>query len=127
MLRHPSSPYVSLDFDYRVPKPPVVVVSYSDSFNNAVSPFRVAIAGAIHDLEEVEPTTTGDLMRNFKLADGAGKWVHCIAHGKHTESEVLKETRYIVAHFGCGRPGYSSSPPAMWLFKDSFVVDNRVP
>ena len=122
VFRTPSSPYMRHDFAYRVPKPPIVVVSYSVALSNAVTPFRATIAGTVHDLEEIEPTNTGDLKRNFKLADDAGKWVHCIAHGKHTENESLKEKGYIVVYFGWGRGGLGSSPPALWLFKDTFVV-----
>ena len=82
----------------------------------------MSIAGTIHDLQEAEPTNSGELRRNFKLADEQGNWVHCVACGRHAENNSLENFRRIVVYFGSGRPAQGHSPQAIWLFKDAFVV-----
>ena len=70
----------------------------------------------------METTNSGELRRMFKLADDAGKWIHCVAHGKHAECAFLQNMRRIVAYFGFGRSSDGTMPQALWLFKDSFMV-----
>ena len=122
MIRHASSPYMAKEYEYSVPKPPAVLLSYSASLTNAAAPFRVTIAGTIHDVEEAEPTNAGDLRRSFKLADDSGKWVHCIAVGRHAESDALTDMNYIVGYFGNGRTSAHGGSQAIWFFKDSFLA-----
>ena len=122
MIREVSSPFMSAGVCLPAVALPSVLASYSPSLTEAVSPFRATIAGTIHDLGEVETTNSGELRRNFKLADDAGKWIHCVAHGKHAESVYLGNMRRIVADFGCGRSSLGTTPQAFWLFKDSFIV-----
>ena len=110
------------DLIFSMPKPPLVVVSFSLGFSRAVSPFRVTVAGTIHDLEEIEPTNNGELRRNFKLADDTGKWIKCVAHGRHAESKVLENMRHIVAYFCAGRSAVGNSTQSLWLFKDAFIL-----
>ena len=104
------------------PQPPLVLTSYTSSFKDVQAPFRATIVGTIHDLQEAEPTNSGELRRNFKLADEHGMWMHCVAHGRHAESESLENMRRIVAYFGTGRPALKESPQTVWLFKDAFIV-----
>ena len=110
------------------PQPPFVVVSYSQTLSKAVSPIRVSIDGTIHDLQEAEPTNSGELRRKFKLADEQGQWVHCVAHVRHAENNSLENFLRIVVYFCCGRPASGHSPQAIWLFKDAFMVplDRRI-
>ena len=60
--------------------------------------------------------------RNFKLADEQGNWVHCGGHGRHAENNSLENCLRIVVYFGSGRSASGNSPPAIWLFKDAFIV-----
>ena len=90
MIRNSTSPYMRGDVNYSIAKPPLVVMSYSQTLSKAVSPFRVSIVGTIHDLQEAEPANSGKLRRNFKLADEQGNWVHCVAHGRHAEDSSLE-------------------------------------
>jgi hypothetical protein len=122
MLREASSPYMAGTSVLGPPQLPLVVTSYTSSFHGVQAPFRATIAGTIHDLEEAEPTSTGELRRNFKLADDHGTWVHCVAHGRHAESEFLENMRRIVVYFVTGRPVLNQSPQTVWLFKDAFLV-----
>ena len=84
------------DVKFPAPQLPLVVVSYSETLSKAVCPFRVSLAGTIHDLQEAEPTNNGGLRRNFKLADEQSKWIHCVAHGRHAENDSLENFRRIV-------------------------------
>ena len=122
MIRVATSPYMRSGLNFCTPKPPLVVVSYSLSLSHAVSPFRVSIAGTVQDLEETQLTYRGDLRRNFKPADDAGKWVSCVTHGRHAESDALESMRYIVACFCPGRPALGKISPQLWLFKDAFIL-----
>ena len=107
---------------YSQPQPPLVVTSHTNSLTDAESPFRATIVGTIHDLEETETTGTGELRRNFKLADENGMWVNCVAHGKHADRALLVVMNRIVAYFCAGRQALNSSPHTVWLFKDAFIV-----
>ena len=80
-----------------------------------MSPFRATILGTIHELEETETTSGGELRRNWV-------WVNCVAHGKHADSALLADMNRIVVYFGAGRPAIGSSPQTVWLFKDAFIV-----
>ena len=122
MIHEATSPYMRKDVNYSAPQPPLVVVSYSQTLSKAVSPFRVSIAGAIHDLQEAEPSNSGELRRNFKLADEQGNWIHCVAHGRHAEDTSLEVFLRIVVYFGSGRPSTGHSPQAIWVFRDAFMV-----
>ena len=130
MIRRAESPYMTPPSTFIEPLPPLVINSYSAVLKN-VQKFRVTIVGTIHDLGEVEPSGSGQLKRQFKLADKQGMWIHCVAHGKHAESEHLKDMHRILAYFGTGRPPLGENPRMVWFFKDSFIVplnsDNAVP
>ena len=117
-----TSPYLADTGSYSQPQPPLALTSYSSALKDAASPFRATILGIIHELEETETTSGGELRRNFKLADEHGMWVNCVAHGKHAESALLVDMNRIVAYFGAGRPALGSSPQTVWLFKDAFIV-----
>ena len=82
----------------------------------------MSIAGTIHDLQEAEPSNSGELRRNFKLADEQGNWVHCVAHGRHAENNSLHGFLRLVVYFCSGRPANGHSPQAIWLFKNAFMV-----
>ena len=99
-----------------------MLTSHTSSLKDAPSPFRATIVGTIHELQEAEPTNSGELRRNFKLADEHGMWMHCVAHGRHAESEFLENMRRIVAYFVTGRPALNQSPQTVWLFKGAFIV-----
>jgi hypothetical protein len=122
VIREISSPYMGGTSVLVQPQPPLVVTSYTSAFQGVQAPFRVTIAGTIHDLQAAEPTGTGELRRNFKLADDHGTWVPCVAHGRHAESEFLGNMQRIVVYFVTGRPVLNQSPQALWLFKDAFIV-----
>ena len=122
MICEATSPYMRKGVNYCTPQLPLVVMSYKETLSKAVSPFRVTIAGTIHDLQEAEPANSGKLRRNFKLADEQGNWVHCVAHGRHAESNSLKNFLRIVVYFGSGRPAIGHSPQAIWISKDVFMV-----
>ena len=101
MIRETTSPYMEATVSYSQPQPPLVLTSYTNSLKDVVSPFRATIVGTIHDLEETETTGTGELRRNFKLADENGMWVNCVAHGKHADSALLVAMTRIVFSFLC--------------------------
>ena len=122
MIRETTSPYMRKDVNYSLPQPPLVVVSYSETLSKAECPFRVSIAGTIHDLQEPEPTSSGELRRNFELADEQGQWVLCVAHGRHAENNSLENFQRIVVYFCSGRPATGHAPQAIWLFKEAFIV-----
>ena len=122
MIRETLPPYMGSTSSFVQPQPPLVLTSYTSSFKDVQAPFRVTIVGTIHDLQEAEPTNSGELRRNFKLADEHGTWMHCVAHGRHAESEFLENMRRIVAYFVTGRPALKESLQTVWLFKDAFIA-----
>ena len=122
MIRKGTSPFIGPDVKFPKPQLPLVVVSYSESLSKAKCPFRVSLAGTIHDLQEAEPTNNGELRRNLKLADEQGRWVHCVAHGRHAEDDSLENFRRIIVYFCSARPGSGHATQAIWFFKEAFIV-----
>ena len=122
MIRRSTSPFMGRDVKFLAPQLPLVVVSYSETLSTAVCPFRVSLAGTIHDLQEAEPTNNGELRRNLKLADEQGKWIHCVAHGRHAEDVSLENFRRIIVYFCSARPGSGHATQAVWFFKEAFIV-----
>ena len=129
MIRKSTSPFMGHDVKFPKPQLPLVVVSYSESLSKAKCPFRVSIAGTIHDLHEAEPTNNGELRRNLKLADEQGRWVHCVAHGRHAEDDSLENFRRIIVYFCSTRPGTGHVAQAIRFFKEAFIVpmERRMP
>ena len=122
MIRNSTSPYMRRDVNYSMPQPPLVVMSYSQTLSKAVSPFRMSIVGTIHDLQEAEPSNSGELRRNFKLADEQGNWIHCVAHGRHAADSSPENFLRIVIYFGIGRHSIGNTPQAIWIYKNAFMV-----
>ena len=123
MIRNSTSLYMRRDVTYSMPQPPLVVMSYSQTLRKAVSPFRVSIGVTIHNLQEAELTCmSGELRRNFKLADEQGNLIHCVAHGRHAEDSSLENFLRIVVYFGIGRRSIGNTPQAILIFKDAFMV-----
>ena len=129
MIRRSTSPYMRRDVKFPAPQLPLVVVSYSETLSKAVCPFRVSLTGTIHDLQEAELTNNGELRRNLKLADEQGKWIHCVAHGRHAEDVSLENFRRIIVDFCSARPGTGHAAQAVWFFKEAFIVplERRMP
>ena len=122
MIRRSTSPFMASDVKFPAPQLPLVVVSCSESLSKATCPFRVSLAGTIHDLQEVEPTNNGELRRSLKLADEQGKWIHCVAHGRHAEDNLLENFRRVVVYFCSARPANGHVAQAVWFFKEAFIV-----
>ena len=122
MIFKSTSPYMRRNVQFPAPQPPLVVVSYNETLSTAVCPFRVSLAGTIHNLQEAEPTNKGDLRRNFKLADEQGKWIHCVAYGRHAEDVSLENFRRIIVYFCSARPASGHNAQAVWFIKEAFIV-----
>ena len=43
-------------------------------------------------------------------------------HGRYAEGTFLQNMQRIIVYFGAGRSGLGTTPQALWLFKDSFIV-----
>ena len=129
MIRRATSPFMAKDVKFPTPLLPLVVVSYSKSLSKATCPLRVSIAETDHDLQDEEPTNNGELRRNLKLADEQGKWIHCVAHGRHAEDVSLENFRRIIVFFCSARPGTGHAEQAIWFFKEAFIVpmERRLP
>ena len=84
--------------------------------------FWVSVVGIVHDLEDVQPTDSGDLRRTFKLAGDNGFWLYRCAHGTHVESNALGNTRHICICFGTGRSQVGSLPQGLWVFPGCFCM-----
>ena len=104
------------------PIPPHVVSSFNVGFKSLSAPFRMSLMGTVQDVEEVEPTNTGDVRRRFKLSDGSGKWVYIYAHGAHADNEAIENFRKVVLYFTSARGTLGSVEPGLWLFKDAFIA-----
>eukprot|EP00972_Heterocapsa_arctica_P109590 16133187-Heterocapsa_arctica.AAC.1 len=86
-------------------------------------PFRASFVGIIAEKpEEVEVTVSGEMKQAFVLVDGFENWLRCVAHGAHADTEILAQMNKVVVFFGSARQSLGSAPPAIWIFKDAFIV-----
>ena len=116
------SPFMSSPFKSRRWFSPILVLGYGRIVATVTSLFRASVVMIVHDLEDVGVTNSCDLRRIFKLADDNGFWIYCLAHGKHVESNVLKNMRHICICVGTGRSQVGSLPQGLWMFIYSFCM-----
>ena len=61
-------------------------------------------------------------MRPFKLCDALGKYVRCIAHGRHAENELLTAGAFLILSFASASRDRQTNSVCFWLFDETHVA-----
>ena len=88
----------------------------------ASPPFEVNIAGIITDLEQPTRTENSELIRKYTLVDRSGKYISCVALGRHAENEILEDNNEIVIYFGRAQEGRGNTQGSLWLYDECHIV-----
>ena len=88
----------------------------------ASPPFDVSVAGIITDLEQLVTYEDFELRRNFTLVDKSGKYIYCVAKGRHAENEFLANNNEIAIYFAKAQEGRGNNPNSLWLYDECHIV-----
>ena len=117
----PTSPYLT-QFTYTIPEAPACINQFLSLQSKLRAPFRITLRGIIDDLTDMMLTQQDSKKRAFILVDGAGMWLRCCALGRCAQSRCLENGNEVILYYGTGRGARGSSPPMVYLMKDSLIV-----
>ena len=86
-----------------------------------VPPFRTSVAGCVVEVQTETVSEGGVAMREFKLIDRGGHYVHCTCFGRQVDNEYLTEKNRVAVFFATGRAGLSNSPGQLFLYDETHV------
>jgi len=84
--------------------------------------FLISIAGIISNTQEETTSQSGEAMKAFRLQDYNGKYVQCIAFGRHVDNTHLSDRNEVVLYFATALAGRASSPGQLWMYNESHIV-----
>lgn len=61
-------------------------------------------------------------MRAFKLQDQSGRYVKCVACGRHVDNELLQMQDEVAIFFGKVLQGLRNDVGSVWLYDNAHVV-----
>ena len=89
-------------------------------------PFVVNVSGIIGSSEDERTTQNGQTMRKFVLHGTTGKYVECLALGRHTSNRCIADGNEIVIYFAQGKSSSSANQnDSLWIFDDGHMVTLR--
>ena len=88
----------------------------------AVPPFIINIVGVIADVKGITESESGISRREFKLQGSGGKYISCIAFGRHADSELLAPHNEVILYFASGKSDLRQRVGVLWLYDESHVM-----
>lgn len=89
-------------------------------------PFVVNVSGIVGSTEDERTTQSGQTMRKFLLHGTSGKYVECLALGRHTFNRCIADGNEIVIYFAQGKTSSSANQNgSLWIFDDGHMVTLR--
>ena len=85
-------------------------------------PFRASVAGIVQKTEAESESQGGTPMQQFKLHDTTGRYVTCMAFGRHAGSECIADGNEVILYFSTATAGLANKPGALWLYDEAHVV-----
>ena len=82
----------------------------------------MSLRGVISSVQEEVVAQAGNPMKDFKLHDHAGEFVHCVAFGRHVDNDCIVDRNEIVLFFAKGLAGLNSGQGQLWMYDDSHIV-----
>ncbi len=62
------------------------------------------------------------MMQTFRLIDGSGNYISCVAHGDRAMSPYIQAMFQVAIFFALGRPTVGEHSAALWIFNDAFII-----
>ena len=84
-------------------------------------PFVLSIAGIISNVQGEAVSQNGAPMKAFKLQDNTGKYVQCVAFGRHVDNPIISENTEVVLYFAQALAGRGNYTGQLWLYDESHV------
>ena len=85
-------------------------------------PFATSIAGVVSSVDPEKTSQNGNQMQAFRLQDAQGRYVRCMALGRHAGNPALVLGNMIVLYFVVGQEGLSNGPGQLWVYDESHVM-----
>jgi len=85
-------------------------------------PFLISIVGVISCTQGETTSQSGEAMKGFRLQDYNGKYVQCVAFGRHVDNMHLSDKNEVVLYFATALAGRGSSPGQLWMYDESHIV-----
>ena len=99
-----------------------IFVTSFDCMRSVTLPFEISLAGKVCEVGDQMKTKAGAFMLAFAVQDESGHYVQCMAHGRHAESDLLKEKQEIIAYFGSAQERLEGTPGKIWFYSESHIV-----
>ena len=64
-------------------------------------------------------------MQSSKLQDKTGKYVPCVACGRHAGKSCLEDGAEVVTYFAAALEGLQGTPGQLWMYDLSHIVQLR--
>ena len=85
-------------------------------------PFTVCLRGTVTSVQEETISQAGNPVKYFKLHDQIGKFVHCVAFGRHVANKCIVECNDVVLYFANAVAGLNGASGQLWMFDESHIV-----
>ena len=61
-------------------------------------------------------------MKTFRLHDHSGRYVHCVALGRHVDNDCLAHLNEVVLYFATAKAGLNNGAGQLWMYDESHIV-----
>lgn len=97
---------------------------YTSDFQRLVppTPFTVNLRGVVSAVQPEVTSQAGNVMKHFRLQDNTGRFVNCVAFGRHVDNAFIEDNEEVVLYFAKGMEGLNQGPGQMWMYDDSHIA-----
>ena len=97
---------------------------YSVDFEQltGATPFTICLRGIVTSVQDEVLSQSGNPMKNFKLHDQTGRFVHCVAFGRQVDNEFIVECNEIILYFAKAMPGLTGAHGQLWMYDENHIV-----
>ena len=85
-------------------------------------PFFVNATGVVCTVQEESTSLSGLPMKVFRLQDHGGRFVMCIAFGRHVDNILLEEGNKVTLFFAKALSGLGGNYGSLWMYDTTHIV-----
>ena len=85
-------------------------------------PLTICVRGVVTSVQEEIVSLAGNPMQNFKLHDNTGKYVNCVAFGRHVDNVCVANQNDVVLYFATAQKGLNDGYGQLWMYDDSHIA-----
>ena len=107
------------------PVNPNLYISDFSSLETTLLPWRANVHGVVDASLPPILSSNGNPMQSFTLLDTGGKFLRCLAMGRHCGSEALENKTEVIIFFSQAKAGTQEGQQrkgVVWVFNESHVV-----